>query len=909
MPFPFTAEFIAVEAYVVLTAIVVWTLARGPRSPARAGLTVFIGLVGVNRLVYLASLVTPSAARWAFLADGLFPVAAVALLAFAYSYGGWAYHRERRVVLGLASVAALAFLIERVVGLPLGAPRYEFEYLLYTFEVPTSASTGYWPLRIVLLTEFVWAAVVLARKGLRPPADWQGGGERRFVIGARALGAAVFAGALMPVVEALEYASVVPVGTFSAAVLLQQVALVVVYAEHAPEPTSLRFRLSAISLSVILAVISVASVPAFQAASRASYESRMVSAERVRALIEAGQLTSSRAPADVAYVLERRSGASRLVVARRDLSLSDLEGDLVPPSGSVWSEGALETGPDWDAVGPERVTEWSRGARAPQERQFDAVVFEADGAMYEAGIPHALHRARLGRAGNVLAALVLIAGVVVMLVVPVVFRGSVLRPIERLREGLARVEGGDLEARVSVAVEDEVGTLSRSFNRMAEALGDAHGRAFEAAIDRAHAEAEHRAEQTALRHRVEMASVGAERLRELDRLKTEFFTNVSHEFRTPLTLTIGPLQDLQGALDLEALPESARLSLELALRNSDRLLRLTNQLLDAARLEAGEMQLHAQPLEVGSFVQSVAFSFEPLAERRGLRLHVEAERDLEVWVDVEKLETAVSNVVSNALKFTPAGGDVWIEAEALPTGVAIRVRDTGPGIEAADLERVFDRFYRVDESHELGTGIGLALARDLVKLHGGTLEAESQPGHGSTFTIRLPAGRAHLDENKIARGTGALEVRGDGAFGLEAALQTPDTDGRAPILVVDDNPDLRAYIRSHLSGRYHLLEAEDGARALEVMRDESPDLVLSDVMMPNLDGIGLVQAMRASPETDAIPVILISARAEDADVRRGLEAGADAYIVKPFNARTLRSQVESRLSVGRPFGTGTNRQS
>ncbi len=391
----------------------------------------------------------------------------------------------------------------------------------------------------------------------------------------------------------------------------------------------------------------------------------------------------------------------------------------------------------------------------------------------------------------------------------------------------------------------------------------------------------------------------AERLREVDRLRTRFFTNVSHEFRTPLTLTIGPLEDLDAHAD--ALPEDARWSVDVALRNSRRLLRLTNQLLDAARLEAGEMRLRARPLDLGAHVRATALSFAPLAERRRVRFDVETPPEpVPAWADPDKLDAVLVNLLSNAFKFTPEGGAVRVAVVVRDEAVEVHVRDNGPGIAEADLPHVFDRFYRVEETEGTeGTGIGLSLARDLAALHGGGLSAESVAGLGSLFTLTLPLGRGHLRDDQVT-----LPAPEPSAATVGVALPDAEPpaapedagDDRTTILVADDNADIRAYVRSHLGDRYRVIEAPDGDRALALAQEETPDLVVSDLMMPGLDGIGLVRALRADPATDFIPVILLTAKAEEVDVQTGLDAGADDYVVKPFNVQTLQARIDNLIA-------------
>lgn len=394
----------------------------------------------------------------------------------------------------------------------------------------------------------------------------------------------------------------------------------------------------------------------------------------------------------------------------------------------------------------------------------------------------------------------------------------------------------------------------------------------------------------------------ADRLREMDRLKTRFFTNVSHEFRTPLTLTIGPLEDLQA--DAPSLPGRARTLVDLALRNSRRLLRLINQLLDVARLEAGEMRLDAHPLDLGEAVRALTLSFAPLAERHRITLETETP-ETAVWAqaDPEKLEHIVINLLSNAFKFTPAGGRIRVDVTERGGQAEVSVRDSGPGIAEADLARVFDRFYQTDEAAPGGSGIGLSLARDFAELHGGTLSAESTIGFGALFTLRVPL--AARTDVPTAGAPTARDLSGDGEATRIPTLASPEDDAlgedapgddRMMVLIADDNADIRAYVRGHLAARYRILEAPDGATALALARTHLPDLIVSDVMMPQLDGVSLVRALRADRETDFLPVVLLTAKADEADQVEGLAAGADAYVVKPFNVHTLQARIDGLIA-------------
>ena len=423
------------------------------------------------------------------------------------------------------------------------------------------------------------------------------------------------------------------------------------------------------------------------------------------------------------------------------------------------------------------------------------------------------------------------------------------------------------------------------------------------------------AERTeALRAEKRTTEEQARRLEETDRLKSRFFTNVSHEFRTPLTLTIGPLEDLQA--DGATLPAEARRTVELALRNSRRMLRLINQLLDVAKLEVGAMRLEPRLQDLAPFVRGIARSFTPLAERRRVRLTVEAPEDpVLVPFDADKLEQVVVNLVSNAIKFTPEGGAIHVtitrEGRAGAGNAAVvTVRDSGPGIAPETLPHLFERFYQAEETYsevQPGTGVGLSLAKDLTELHGGTISVESAVGFGATFTVRLPLGDGSLSGDgapdalrpNVTRPALPQLVPQTGEGTPEeppADAETPDADDRTTVLIADDNAEIRAYVRRHLEPRYRVLEAADGALALATARECLPDLIVSDVMMPALDGFALVRALRADPQTDFLPVLLLTARAADEDKIEGLERGADDYLTKPFNVRELRARVENLIA-------------
>jgi PAS domain S-box-containing protein len=414
----------------------------------------------------------------------------------------------------------------------------------------------------------------------------------------------------------------------------------------------------------------------------------------------------------------------------------------------------------------------------------------------------------------------------------------------------------------------------------------------------------------------------AEALAEIDRAKTVFFTNVSHEFRTPLTLMLGPLEDLTDA-DEEDEPRSAaeqRRMLLTVQRNAERLLKLVNTLLDFARVEGGRAEARFEPTDLAALTADLASNFRAACERAGLALEVDcAELSEAAFVDRDLWEKIVLNLLSNAFKFTLQGG-IAVRLRERDRHAELSVRDSGIGIAEADLGKLFNRFQRIahrgGRSFE-GSGIGLALVAELVRLHGGEIRAESAPGQGSTFVVTLPLGSAHLPIERVQAAPSGRPAVARAAQALpyvkEALQWLPEAasgfgvlddggDGAAPeaaaprILVADDNRDLRSYLERLLGAHYRVSAVADGRAALGAARSELPDLVISDAMMPGLDGFGLLRALRADAATRALPVIMLSARAGEESRIEGLAAGADDYLVKPFSGRELLARVAAHLA-------------
>lgn len=409
----------------------------------------------------------------------------------------------------------------------------------------------------------------------------------------------------------------------------------------------------------------------------------------------------------------------------------------------------------------------------------------------------------------------------------------------------------------------------------------------------------------------------AEALAELDRAKTAFFSNISHEFRTPLTLMMAPLEDAiahPGGLSGENQER-----VEVAHRNALRLLKLVNTLLDFSRLEAGRMQASYEPVDLSEFTAELASLFRSTIERAGLRFTVNCEPLQEpVFVDREMWEKIVFNLLSNAFKFTFAG-EIEVALRRADGAVQFSVRDSGSGISKKELPHLFERFYRVQGAQSRsfeGSGIGLSLVQELVRLHGGSVQVESEVGQGTVFTVTIPLGKEHLPVGRIqaARALASTALRGDAyvqealrwappdisadsALPLPAAASGAQIENAPRILLADDNADMRNYVCRLLGDHYRVTSVVDGEAALQSARQYRPDLILTDIMMPRLDGFGLLEAVRRDESLKSVPVILLSARAGEESRIEGFDAGADDYLIKPFSARELLARVRSQLAM------------
>ncbi len=410
------------------------------------------------------------------------------------------------------------------------------------------------------------------------------------------------------------------------------------------------------------------------------------------------------------------------------------------------------------------------------------------------------------------------------------------------------------------------------------------------------------------------------KLEEMDKMKSHFFANISHEFRTPLTLISGPIEKiLSNQSDEETIKQAGMIK-----RNANSLLGLINQLLDLSKLEAGKMGLKASMGNIDCFIKGITMSFESTAERKDITLNViSSNNEIELYFDKEKMTKIMTNLLSNAFKFTPNGGQITVTInESDHNSVAIKVKNTGIGIAEEELPKLFDRFYQVDSSHTKehgGTGIGLALTKELIELHKGTIRVESKEGEYTEFTVRFPLGKNHLNDDEIIEDkiksavilndlpAGEVGVKNLSDFDKRDSSSsvsnlTPQNDSdvgedKTIILIVEDNTEVREYIKDSLHDDFQIEEAVDGEQGLDKAQKLIPDLIISDVMMPKMDGNKLTRNLKTNEKTSHIPVILLTAKAEQESKLEGLETGADAYLIKPFNTIELLVRIRNLLNI------------
>lgn len=407
-----------------------------------------------------------------------------------------------------------------------------------------------------------------------------------------------------------------------------------------------------------------------------------------------------------------------------------------------------------------------------------------------------------------------------------------------------------------------------------------------------------------LKNQLKLEKVETVTLRNLDNLKSHFFANISHEFRTPLTLILGQIESVMSS-DISTKEKG---KLQVANRNARKLLTLINQLLDLSKLEAGSMKLKAEKQNIVLFLKNIFYSFELLAESKKIKLKLESQSEnIPLCFDPDKMEKIICNLISNALKFTLENGEIKLSINNISSGVEISIKDTGIGIPADRLPHIFDRFYQVDNSitrEYEGTGIGLALAKELVKLHTGEINVNSREGEGTEFTIYLPFVDLMKDKNIISELSNhniAQEHPDDDIKSSEQELISNDNYSASSIqhqeiiLIVEDNPDVQAYVSEQLENEYKILQAKNGEEGITKAQKEIPDLIITDVMMPKMDGYQFSKAIRGDEKTSHIPIIMLTAKAGLDDKIQGLETGVDDFLTKPFSAKELKVRIKNLI--------------
>ena len=405
-----------------------------------------------------------------------------------------------------------------------------------------------------------------------------------------------------------------------------------------------------------------------------------------------------------------------------------------------------------------------------------------------------------------------------------------------------------------------------------------------------------------LKHQLELEHEHAVKLEEIDSIKSRFFANISHEFRTPLTLILGPAFKIKT----ECKDENVTKQAGMIQKNANRLLELINQLLDLSKVEAGKLKISASKGNLASFIRGISMSFESIAEKKDIRFKVKMQREkIETYFDKDKMEKIITNLLSNAFKFTLEGGEIIVSLEEVENdSVKIIVHDTGIGISKKDLPKMFDRFFQADNSHTReheGTGIGLALTKELVELHKGKISIDSQEGDWTEVIVELPLGKDHFSEDQI------VEIEEQEPEGREIIVSDfvsdrivdEDFEGGVAekniVLVVEDNHDVREYIREALIQEYNVAEAVNGEQGLRKAEKLIPDLIVSDVMMPKVDGIEMMKQLKNDAKTSHIPLILLTAKSEQNNKLEGLGLGAEAYLTKPFDIQELHVRIKSLI--------------
>ncbi|MEJ2196192.1 MAG: response regulator [Ignavibacteriaceae bacterium] len=412
-----------------------------------------------------------------------------------------------------------------------------------------------------------------------------------------------------------------------------------------------------------------------------------------------------------------------------------------------------------------------------------------------------------------------------------------------------------------------------------------------------------------LKHGLELERFETEKYQEIDRMKSRFFANISHEFRTPLTLIKGPIQQMISG----EFTGNIKKQYQIILRNTNRLMQLINQLLDLSKLDSGEMVLRTSPEDIVSLINGLTQSFESLAKQKNIELQFQSsDKEVTAYIDRDKFEKIVINLLSNAFKFTPEGGFVSVKISSTFDKTSniefakIKISNSGEGISSDKLDKIFDRFYQADDSsvrNYEGTGIGLSLTKELVELHHGKIKAESEPGKVTTLTVYLPLGKKHLHPEEILETPTEITPEIDTKL-VESTLThesetgtttRPTVKDSSTLLIVEDNADMRNYMRESLESSYKIIEAENGEEGIQQSLEHSPDMIISDVMMPKMDGFQFCTEIKKDERTSHIPVILLTAKASGESKIEGLETGADDYLTKPFDTRELLVRIKNLI--------------
>ncbi|MFC2083755.1 two-component regulator propeller domain-containing protein [Bacteroidota bacterium] len=410
------------------------------------------------------------------------------------------------------------------------------------------------------------------------------------------------------------------------------------------------------------------------------------------------------------------------------------------------------------------------------------------------------------------------------------------------------------------------------------------------------------------KHNLELKNIETEKYREIDRMKSTFFTNISHEFRTPLTLILGPIKYIIKETSKNDIKKQAGI----IKRNASRLLDLINQLLDLSKLDAGKLKLHASYGNLVTLVKRQTMLFESLANRKNIALKVIWEKEqMQIYFDKEKMEKILTNLLSNAFKFTSEGGAIVVELkETTENSVELKIKDTGIGIPQEEIPRLFDRFYQVDLSpsrEHSGTGIGLALTKELVELHHGSITVNSRIDEGTEFIIELPLGKEHLETDEIVEIIDQPKkeiIESEEEQSLTETIPRTEIsndfdDDKMVLLVVEDNRDVREFIKESLGDEYNVEEAENGEEGVKKALEIIPDLIISDLMMPKMDGNKLTSVLKNDEKTSHIPIIILTAKSEQKSKLEGLTLGADDYLTKPFDTDELLVRINNLIDIRR----------